>query len=121
MSKFFRFSKLNCQKTAAPKAQHWYNRISLNYFVLNIAFVAIIIALFVSYIGLVNDTSADGFALDQLQDQLAAVSSQNKQLDLHVQSLQSMDNIKQVSENFTLEPVTDAEYLSGKPSVALSE
>lgn len=121
MSKFFRFSKLNCQKNVNQKTLSLTRFLPMNCFVLNIIFIAVIIALFVAYIGLVNDTSADGFTLDQLQNQLTMVTEQNKQLDLAAQSLQSMDHIKTVSENFALEPVAEAEYLSGTSSVALSE
>lgn len=121
MSKFFLFSKINKNKPVVPNSASWYQRISLNYFSLNIIFLSLIIILFVSYISLVNNTSAKGFALDGLQDQLASIQEQNRQLDLQVHSLQSMEHIKTVSQNFTFEDVKDPEYLSGQSAVALNE
>ncbi len=121
MSKFFLFSKINSKKPELPTNAKWYQRLSLNYFSLNIIFLGIILLLFVAYISLVNNTSASGFNLDKLQTQLSLVQDQNKNLDLQVHSLQSMEHIKTISQDFSLEEVENPQYLSGSAAVALSE
>jgi len=121
MSKFILFSKINSSKPTAPNSAKWYQRISLNYFSLNIIALGVIIALFVCYIGLVNNTSAKGFTLDSLQEKLALTQEEGKQLDLQVQRLQSMDHIKTLSQNYKLEKIEDPEYLSRDSAVAFNE
>ena len=121
MSKFFLFSKINSRRPELPGPAKWYQKLTINYFSLNIIFVAVIIFLFVAYIGLVNNTSAHGFNLDRLQRQLTLAQEQNRSLDLAVHSLQSMEHIRTLSDNFSLEEVTNPQYLSGSGAVALSE
>lgn len=122
MSKFFLFSKFNRkQSKISDKNDSLFKRLSLNYFGLNILCLAVIVVLFVSYIGLVNDTSNDGFFLDGLENRLVESEESKKQLELQVHGLQSMAHIKEVSEKYTLETVDDPQYLSGQAAVALGE
>ena len=102
--------------------QKWYHNVSLNYTSLNIITIALVMVLFVSYIGLVNNTASKGLGLSSLENQLAEIKSQNTELELQINSLQSMAHVKQLNQELAFEPVDQVEYLSIQPSaVALSE
>lgn len=121
MSKFFLFSKINKSKPQDFTTKKWYQRISLNYFSLNVICLSLIVILFVVYLGLVNDTSRDGFTLDDLQTKLSKIQEQNSSLDLQVHNLQSMEHIKTISQNYSFEEIKNPEYLSGSAAVAFNE
>lgn len=121
MSKFLLFSKINAQKPATPRTKKWYYNFTSNYFRLNIICLGILIVLFVAYIGLVNTAASADYELSKIQKKIDSIESQNRELELTVESLQSMENIKQLKEDFALKDVETVSYLGGSSAVALSE
>lgn len=119
MSKFFLFSHINKQKPQINTKTPWYHK--FNYFHLNVGCLLLIGVLFVSYIWVANDTANAGFNMDKLQSKLDTIAEQNRQLEVSVQQLQSMDHIKKLSENYSLEPINDAQYITANDSVALNK
>jgi len=121
MSKFLLFSKINAQKPVTPRTKKWYYNLTSNYFRLNIICLGVLIVLFVVYIGLVNTTTSADYELSKMQKKIESIESQNRELELTTESLQSMENIKQLKENFALQEVEQVSYLGGSSAVALSE
>lgn len=120
MSKFFLFSKHNMQKRQ-PTTKKWYHDFAGNYFQLNAICLVSLIVLFISYIGLVNYTSSDGFEVSQMQKKIETIEEANRELELTVQNLQSMEHIKTISENLNFEQVKDVAFLSSSSAMALNE
>jgi cell division protein FtsL len=121
MSKFLLFSKINAQKPVTPHTKKWYYKFTSNYFRLNIICLGVLIVLFIAYIGLINTTTSASYELTKIQEKIETMESQNRELELSVESLQSMEHIKDIKENFALTEVEEVSYLGGTSTVALSE
>lgn len=83
--------------------------------------MGLLIALFVVYVGLASTTTSADYELSKIQKKIESIESQNRELELAAESLQSMENIKQLKENFALQEVAQVSYLGGSSAVALSE
>lgn len=81
--------------------------------VINIAVIAVTVALFVTYLGLNNRTSTMGFRMREVERKISALETQRQKLDLAVVSANSMDTIGMGIKGLGLVPVTKIDYVSG--------
>lgn len=123
MTKYARLtnSRLSRRKQAsAPKVQTWKTLFS-NTLVVNIAMLSLFVVMGVGYLGIVNSAASDTFHVYDLSQRIDDTTQANRDLELAISEVQSLQHVKSMSEQYALIPTTGAEYLDLNSAVALSE
>ncbi|MBI2984649.1 MAG: hypothetical protein HYY50_03425 [Candidatus Kerfeldbacteria bacterium] len=97
------------------QSPHWWHRwhLSTQKFAVILTIAAFLLGL--SYVWLTNRTAARGFAIDQLQRQVTALSAANEKLELQAADLRSLAAVALSSQTLNLEPADGFEYLAPTP------
>ena len=74
--------------------------------------IAIIIIMAITYIGLTNDVSTQGYRLISLQDQVKKIEENNAVMEIQVAAEQSLQRLESESGALALEPLGHIEYLT---------
>lgn len=114
--------QLSFQKRASvPKVQTWLSFIKHSP-AINIVLGAVLIVMGMTYLGIVNSTAADTVKLHQLSTSIDATQTANRDLELDITEVLSLQHVDQMSERYQLVDATDVEYVSvSDPAVALSQ
>jgi len=73
-----------------------------------------------SYLYYINQTATGGFDIKGIENNIEALSKENKQLDLRIAELQSLSNIEAASAELDMVATTRIEYVSAVgPAVAV--
>jgi hypothetical protein len=70
--------------------------------------------------GLLTEDESQGFAIDDLETQLADVRTANEKLELQAADLRSLSGVELTSQTLALEPADGFEYLPASGAVAVS-
>ncbi len=72
------------------------------------------------YVLLTNQTAAQGFAIDDLEHELATVRASNEKLELEAADLRALGAVRLTSQTLNLETANGFEYLPAAGPVATS-
>lgn len=108
-------SKLSQQKQgAAPK--FWHNTVMIN------LLMAGVLGLFgVGYLGIVNATAADTFAVAELSSRIDETKNQNQRLELNITEVLALPHVDAVSQQYNLVAASNVHYLDDSAAVALAQ
>ena len=108
-------SKLSQQKQgSAPK--FWHNTMMIN------LVMAGVLALFgLGYLGIVNSTAADTFAVAELSGRIDDTKNQNQRLELDVSEVLALPHVDEVSQQYNLVAASNVHYLDDSAAVAFSQ
>ena len=108
-------SKLSQQKQgAAPK--FWHNTVMIN------LVMAGVLGLFgVGYLGIVNATAADTFAVAELSSRIDETKNQNQRLELNITEVLALPHVDAVSQQYNLVAASNVHYLDDSAAVALAQ
>lgn len=82
--------------------------------------VVVAVAFGMGYVIVVNQTSAQGFELRDLENRIEQTQTENRKLEVRIAELQSLDSIQSRLEGQGFVPVARIDYLTpGAPVVAL--
>ncbi|MFH1047178.1 MAG: hypothetical protein V1738_02645 [Patescibacteria group bacterium] len=86
-------------------------------FALNIFLSGLVSSLFVGYLVLNNQATASGFAVRDLEKQIAVLRDEADRLDLQVVAMQAMNNVEQQVGELGFVPVENLNYISAAPAI----
>ena len=93
-----------------------------NTIMLNTITFAVVIILAVAYIFHVNSVIAQGYEIQELEQQISELQLQNQQLELTSQQAKSLENINRSIKMLGFQEVDELEYISvGTSSYVLAE
>ena len=111
--------------TTNYKKHSWLSDIKVffsNTIMLNTITFAVVIILTVAYIFHVNSVIAQGYEIQELEQQISELQLQNQQLELTSQQAKSLENINRSIKMLGFEEVDELEYINvGTSSYALAE
>lgn len=108
-------SKLSQQKQgAAPK--FWHRTITLN---LLLAGVFVLFGL--GYLGIVNSTAAETFAVASLSRRIDETKTQNQRLELDIAEVLALPHISASSDRYNLVATSAVHYVQDTSAVAFSQ
>lgn len=73
--------------------------------------VVVAFSLGFTYVWLTNQTAAQGFAIDELQQEMATLRVENEKLELQAADLRSLSAVQLVTDALALEPAKDFDVL----------
>lgn len=111
MSKYFWLCKLNKQKHEKAQPQGFWQGVFRSRSTLNIFFLAIAVVLGSLYLFQVNRTATSGFAVKDLNTQIAELKESHQKLELQVADLQSLQQIQSATKRLELVARTKLEYV----------
>jgi cell division protein FtsL len=112
MTKFFRFCQVNNQKHSTPKQNNWLHRLLQRRPLVNIMLFGFIIVLGICYLWQINITATSGFAVKDLNSQLADMQESQQKLQLQIADLQSLQRIQLATGRLKLSAKTRLQYIN---------
>ena len=107
--------KLSLQKQGvAPR--FWHNTIFIN-----VAMSVVLLLLGFAYLGIVNSTAADTFAVASLDRRIEDTKNQNQRLELDIAEVLALPHVSAMTEQSNLVAATSVHYLDGSSAVAFSQ
>lgn len=115
-------NNLSFQKRAsAPKVQTWLSFIKHGP-AMNISLAGVLVVMGMTYLGIVNSTAADTVKLHQLSTAIDKTQTANRDLELDITEVLSLQHVDAMSERYELVAATDVEYVTANDAaVALSQ
>lgn len=106
------------QSNLLEPSNRWWHRlkISTQKFAVLLSITAVVSGF--GYVLLTNQTASQGFAIDDLERQLATLQAGNEKLDLQAADLRAMGAVRLTSQTLDLEPTVGFEYLPATGPVA---
>lgn len=109
------------QNNPLEQPHHWWHRIGVSSQKFAILLVVTTFLSGFGYVLLTNKTASEGFAIKQLQNNIADLQTQNEKLQIQAADLQSLAVADQAASKMNLKPVDAFQVLpSGTGSVAFS-
>lgn len=98
----------------APK--FWHNTVAIN-----LLMVGLLGLCGLGYLGIVNSTAADTFAVASLSQRIDDTASQNQHLELDISEVLALPHVNDVSQRYNLVAASNVEYLDDSAAVAFSQ
>jgi len=86
-------------------------------FALNILLSSVAVGLFMGYLVLNNQAAASGFAVRDLEKQIAELRDEADRLDLQVVTMQAMSSVERQVGELGFVPVDNLDYISSAPAI----
>lgn len=103
-------------------SSHWWHHLKLSTQKFSVVLSVLAVSLGFTYVWLTNQTAASGFAIDELQAQVAELQTSNERLELEAADLRALSAVELTSQTLQLEPVNDFDVLvSGTGAVAVQQ
>ncbi len=91
--------------------RHWWHRLHLSTQKFAAVLVFTAFGLGFTYVWLTNQTAAQGFAIDELQQQMDGLQAQNEKLELQAADLRALSAVQVATEGLALEAANGFEVL----------
>ncbi len=108
-------SKLSLQKQVVVH-RFWHNTA-----LINVALTAVLVLFGLGYLGIVNSTAADTFAVSSLSRRIEETKTENQHLQLDISEVLSLPHVSSKADQFHLVSATSVHYLDDSSAVALSQ
>lgn len=107
-------SKLSQQKQGA--APHfWHNTVMIN-----VVMTGMLVLCGLGYLGIVNSTAADTFAVADLSRRVDETKTANRHLELDISEVLALPHVYDVSQQYHLVTASSVHYLDDSAAVAFS-
>lgn len=113
-------TRRSLQNNPLEQSNRWWHRLKLSTqkFAVLLAITASVSGF--GYVMLTNQTAAQGFAIDDLEQQLAELRTSNEKLELAAADLRALGGVELTSQTLALEPADGFEYLPATGPVAVT-
>lgn len=113
MTKFINTRRVSA---ASPRKRGHAGKTKINVMTINTGIIAVILIFTVGYLVQVNSLATKGYHISELEEKVAEIKQQNRQLEVQVLELQSMDTVRQRVTALDMVPVGTSDYLDSAAS-----
>ncbi len=108
-------SKLSLKKQVVVR-RFWHNTA-----LINVALAGVLVLCGLGYLGIVNSTAQDTFAVSSLSRRIDETKSANQRLELDIAEVMALPHISANAEHTNMVSATSVHYLDESSAVALSQ
>jgi hypothetical protein len=108
-------SKLSLKKQVLVQ-RFWHNTV-----LINVALAGVLVLFGLGYLGIVNSTAQDTFAVASLSRRIDDTENQNQRLELDISEVLALPHVSAKAEHSHLVAAASVHYLNDSSAVALSQ
>lgn len=108
-------SKLSLKKQVVVY-HFWHNTL-----LINAALAGVLVLFGLGYLGIVNSTASDTFAVASLSRRIDDTKNQNQRLELDIAAVLALPHVSAEAQQYNLVSATSVHYLNDSSAVALSQ